>query len=244
MVRQLYGQLIKDGFRVWLDEEELLPGQEWETEITKAVRNSNIVIICLSRESLTKSGYIHKEIRFALDVAEEKSDGVIFIIPARLEECEVPDKLKRWQWVDLYKQNGYQRLLLSLKTNLSQQDKTSEYAKETGTRIQSGLANIPTIFIPLPEAEKFNRIPQQLRISLRPTGNGESDKKRIKTIYGTLISFHGRDRFAFEVFENGARHLIEFPNDTTRIGVELITRLKKFSVSEHDLKIEQFNDGE
>ena len=53
------------------------------------------------------------------------------------------------------------------------------------------------------------------------------DKRRIKSIYGTLISFHGRDRFSFQIFENGKGHLLDFPNDTTRICPEMFDRLKK-----------------
>ncbi len=102
LVRELYRNLRNDQFNAWLDEENILPGQDWEMEITKAVRNADVVIICLSKGSINKSGYIQKEIRFVLSVAEEKPDGVIFIIPARLEECEVPHKLRKWQWVDLF----------------------------------------------------------------------------------------------------------------------------------------------
>ena len=34
----------------------------------------------------------------------------------RLEQCDVPERLRRWQWVDLYEENGYQRLILALNT--------------------------------------------------------------------------------------------------------------------------------
>jgi hypothetical protein len=60
-----------------------------------------------------------------------------------------------------------------------------------------------------------------------PTGDHDRDKRRIKTLYGTLISYHGRDKFSFQIFENGKGHLIDFPNDTTRICPELLERLKK-----------------
>jgi len=72
------------------------------------------VVICLSHKSITKEGYIQKEIKFALDSADEKPEGTIFLIPARLEECVVPDQLGRWQWVDLFDETGYERLLRSL----------------------------------------------------------------------------------------------------------------------------------
>jgi hypothetical protein len=114
-VRKLREKLQVHGFEPWLDEAEILPGQDWDVEIRRAVRASDTVVVCLSTTSVGKSGYLQKEIRFALDVADEKPDGTIFLIPARLEPCEVPDRLRRWQWVDLYSDEGFQRLLASLR---------------------------------------------------------------------------------------------------------------------------------
>jgi hypothetical protein len=101
-VRQLYKRLVVEGIDAWLDQEKLLPGQDWRLEIPKAVREADVVVICLSNRSITKEGYIQKEIKFALDIAEEKPEGTIFVIPARLEDCPVPERLNRWQWVDLF----------------------------------------------------------------------------------------------------------------------------------------------
>jgi DNA polymerase-3 subunit alpha len=84
-----------------------------------------------------------------------------------------------------------------------------------------------SLYVPLAEAEDKNHRPQQITVMLRPTGDQERDKRRIKSIYGTLISFHGRDRFSFQIFENGKGHLLDFPNDTTRICPEMFDRLKK-----------------
>ena len=39
-VRSLYNRLVADGVDAWLDEEKILPGQDWEREIRKAVRFS------------------------------------------------------------------------------------------------------------------------------------------------------------------------------------------------------------
>jgi hypothetical protein len=113
-VKRLDRRLRGDGFRTWLDENELLPGQEWDPAIKKAVRGADMVIVCLSGGSITKAGYVQKEIRYVLDVAEEQPEGAIFLIPARLEDCRVPERLSTWQWVDLYKRGGYNRLLAAL----------------------------------------------------------------------------------------------------------------------------------
>jgi len=92
-----------------------LPGQEWQQEIPRAVRNSDIVIVCISKKSVTKAGYLQKEIRYAIDVADEQPEGVIFLIPLKLEECDVPDRLSRWQWVNFYEAKGFERLMSALR---------------------------------------------------------------------------------------------------------------------------------
>jgi hypothetical protein len=75
---------LSDGFQPWLDEEDLLPGQEWAREIARAVRTCDVIIVCLSRTSVTKEGFVQKEIRQALDIADEKPEGTIFVIPVSL----------------------------------------------------------------------------------------------------------------------------------------------------------------
>src|SRR5919112_2558082 len=64
-VKALYRKLSLDGFDPWLDEEKLLPGQNWDKEIQLAVRNSDIVVACFSNASITRKGYIQKELKFA-----------------------------------------------------------------------------------------------------------------------------------------------------------------------------------
>ncbi|MGZ9223711.1 MAG: hypothetical protein ACXW4Q_16520, partial [Anaerolineales bacterium] len=98
---------------------------------------------------------------------------------------------------------------------------------------------LPSLYIPLAQEEKDkDHPPQQITVMLRSTGDNERDKRRIKTIYGTLISFHGRDRFSFQIFENGKGHLIDFPNDTTRVCIEVLDRLKKL-MGEESWRVEE-----
>jgi TIR domain len=118
-VRKLYQRLRNDGFDPWLDEEKLLPGQDWRQEIPKAVRSADVVLVCLSHGSITKEGFVQKEIKFALDVADEKPEGTIFIIPVKLEECEVPNRLSDRHWVNLFERIGYERLIRALQARAS-----------------------------------------------------------------------------------------------------------------------------
>src|SRR6185369_5525939 len=101
-VRKLYERLSSSGVSPWMDEENLLPGQDWDLEISKAVRNSDVVVVCLSRGSTTKAGYVQREIKVALDIADEQPEGTIFLIPLRLEQCSVPVRLQRLHWVDIF----------------------------------------------------------------------------------------------------------------------------------------------
>jgi hypothetical protein len=100
------------------------------------------------------------------------------------------------------------------------------------------VTSLKSIYIPLAKEEDKDHPPKQITVNLRSSGNKEQDRRRIKTIYGTLISFHGRDRFSFQVFENGGRHLIDFPNDTTRISPEMLARLKKL-MGEESWRVEE-----
>lgn len=114
-VRNLYKRLNSEGIDVWLDEEKLLPGQNWRLEIPKAVRSSDIIVVCLSGNSISKEGFVQSEIKIALDIATEKPEGTIFIIPLRLEECEVPESLRHLQWVNYFEYKGIERLLYALR---------------------------------------------------------------------------------------------------------------------------------
>jgi hypothetical protein len=47
--------------------------------------------IALSQElPVTKTGFVQKEIKIAPDAADEQPEGRIYIIPVRLEDCDVP----------------------------------------------------------------------------------------------------------------------------------------------------------
>ena len=113
-VRTIYNKLVANGIEPWLDEKSILPGQDWTYEIKKAVRISDIVIVFLSKKSVDKTGYVQKEIRIALDAADERPEGKIYLIPAKIEECDVPDRLRNRQWVDLRSEDGFERLMQSL----------------------------------------------------------------------------------------------------------------------------------
>jgi tetratricopeptide (TPR) repeat protein len=93
-------RLKEDGFDPWLDVDRLLPGQDWNYEIEKAMGASDAILLCFSAQSLAKEGYIHREYKRAMSYQEEKPEGTIFVIPVRLDKCEMPRFIREIQWVD------------------------------------------------------------------------------------------------------------------------------------------------
>ena len=65
---------------------------------------------------------MHREFRYALSAYAELPPGSIYLIPVRLDDCEVPDlclpelelNLRDLHWVDLFRPAGFDRLARSL----------------------------------------------------------------------------------------------------------------------------------
>jgi hypothetical protein len=114
-VRELYRRLKAEGFEVWLDEVNILPGMKWKEEIAAAMRRSSVIIICLSQGAVSKAGYVQREIKMALDLLDEQPERSTFVIPVRFEECEVPERLRDIHYVDLSADGAYDRLIMSLR---------------------------------------------------------------------------------------------------------------------------------
>jgi formylglycine-generating enzyme required for sulfatase activity len=65
---------------------------------------------------VAKEGYLNKEIRRALDIADEKPEGMIYVVPLRLDECEPSfDRLKKLHWADYFTPNAHEKLIKSLR---------------------------------------------------------------------------------------------------------------------------------
>jgi TIR domain len=117
--RKLYDFLFNEGFSPWMDVEKLLPGEKWKWVIEDEIRKSDFFVACFSKNSVNKRGFLQKEIRIALDIAEEMLEEDIYLIPARLEQCEIPRRLAdSLHWVDLFKPDGCKRLVHAVYTQM------------------------------------------------------------------------------------------------------------------------------
>jgi toxoflavin biosynthesis protein ToxD len=111
-VRKLYASLLKESWiEPWLGEEKLLSGMNGDMEIQKALSNTDLIIVCLSSESVSEEGYTQRKFKRVLSYAEEKPEGTIYFVVLRLNDCTPPIKFQQWQWVDYFAKNSDKRLL-------------------------------------------------------------------------------------------------------------------------------------
>jgi hypothetical protein len=121
-VKNLYRKLKGYGFSPWIDIEDIIGGDWWKVT-KKAIKEASFFVICLSKHSVSHRGVVQREIKEGLKVWEDKLEEDIFLIPVRLENCEVPEQLAKFQWFDFYgvnKEDGFEKLVRALRHGLKQ----------------------------------------------------------------------------------------------------------------------------
>jgi hypothetical protein len=143
--RRLCHDLKGHRIEVWIDSESLRPGEKWKQAISTAIRESTFFIALLSSRSLSKRGYIQKELNLALEIAKELPYGSIFIIPIRLDDCHPADpRLQEYQYIDLFP--SYDGALVRLADSLTIRTASTEEQKPKKPLHQTELT---TRFCPL-----------------------------------------------------------------------------------------------
>lgn len=117
-----YDLLSKEGAIPWMDVKHLLPGQNWEAEIDKALSDANVVVLLLSKQSVTKRGFVQREANDAIERLRYKQPTDIYVVPLLLEPCDVPSHIAgRLQYVDLSTPGAWDQARASLKLAAEQQ---------------------------------------------------------------------------------------------------------------------------
>jgi hypothetical protein len=114
-IRSLATVLRAAKFEPVLGTDSVLAGRRWEDVARQTVRTCDFFVPCLSRAALDRSGRLHAEIRLALDRCQELPESAVFMIPARLDECDVPWSLAEYRPVDLFSADGPGQLLRALR---------------------------------------------------------------------------------------------------------------------------------
>jgi Domain of Unknown Function (DUF1080)./TIR domain. len=94
---KLAKELKSAGFPVWLDQLDIPAGARWDDEIEKALRECGIFMTILTPASIASEN-AKDEIGYAIDHGKR-------IFPVLLQECEIPLRLRRFQYVDFTSMN-------------------------------------------------------------------------------------------------------------------------------------------
>lgn len=121
---KIYRDLIDCGITAWIDFDYISPGQNWRIEILKAIRSSKYFLSIISKNSISKKGFVQKELKIALDILDEFPNSEIYIIPVRIDTSQpLSEKLEEIHWINLFEsyQKGLNKIIELLGTDKSKQ---------------------------------------------------------------------------------------------------------------------------
>ena len=110
----IYNRLKDEGLNTWMDKKDLLPGQDWDLQIRTVMQRSDFIILCLSQKSVTKRGYVQKEMKMAMDIFRELPSGSVFLIPVIINHCEIPDEISRYHYIDFRRDDAIHMIFRSI----------------------------------------------------------------------------------------------------------------------------------
>src|ERR1044072_5595757 len=125
LVRVILDGLRAKGINIWVDTQDLQPGEDWNSSIYQALKEAAGMIIFISPASMG-SGYVRQEITAAAKGTKE------FIIPVILEHVpDLPMSLAKYQWLDLSEDkyqnlpNAINKLASTVEARLAKSSRTS-----------------------------------------------------------------------------------------------------------------------
>jgi CheY-like chemotaxis protein len=90
-VNKIVDCLEKNGISVWIDRENLMPGQDWQIAIRNAIEEGMLFLACFSSNYWSKTNnYMNEELNIAIDQLRKMPDDQIWFIPVKLENCKIP----------------------------------------------------------------------------------------------------------------------------------------------------------
>lgn len=97
VARKIKNGLEDFGFGVWIDEQNILAGEDFGNIISEGLKKCRVIVLLLSKDSLN-SVWVNSELKKAMfyEDREEK-----FVIPVRLDESEIIERLIHKKFITL-----------------------------------------------------------------------------------------------------------------------------------------------
>lgn len=131
-VRRLSRRLQQEGYQVWLDEHELIPGDRLATKVSEALDSSNVVLVVVSAAAVKS-----KWLAFELNKATERMiQGRCRVIPVVIEKVSLPPEVMGLLYADFTTsfKFGFKSVLTAL------QHEATRKVSSSGFRAQAEVA--------------------------------------------------------------------------------------------------------
>jgi hypothetical protein len=120
VVRELAARLKKDGVRVWLDDEQIKPGDSIPAKIEEGLEHSRVLVLCISANAFG-ADWTHLEagtFRFRDPLNRDRR-----FIPLRLDDAPIKGTLNQFRYLDWRQkaEDVYQSLLATSLIKIMQQ---------------------------------------------------------------------------------------------------------------------------
>lgn len=155
---EMFYFLKEQGFDPWMDKKNLLPGQNWQYELEERLRKADFILILISSTSISKRGYVQREYRRALEYWEERPMSDIYLIPVKIDECDVPTNLAKYHWAEYSSPDFRNKIVEAITSQAMRQDSkqsknNSSLSPETRNTFSDGKTSKQR-----PWFQKLNRI--------------------------------------------------------------------------------------
>ncbi|MCP4374366.1 MAG: TIR domain-containing protein [Deltaproteobacteria bacterium] len=116
-VEQIYKALYKRGHKPWMDNVDILPGQNWRSTVKKTIKESDYFVAFLSKTSINKRGYVQTELKLGLEQLETIPEKNFFFIPIRIGKCEIPQSIEHLHILDIEEASSVKKLISVIEIN-------------------------------------------------------------------------------------------------------------------------------
>ncbi len=96
-VRRLAERLKQAGLRVWLDEWNVRSGDIIALKVDEGLEQSRVLVLCMSSNALA-SRWV--DLERSTVIHRDPANGGRCFIPLLLDDCDLPDSLRRYKYVD------------------------------------------------------------------------------------------------------------------------------------------------
>ncbi len=100
VAEKIFLGLQRRGLKIWKDDKSLRIGDVFDNKIKQAIKESDFAITLLSSKSVSKIGYIQKELRQILEMSQFRPRACAFVLPIKLDNCEIPLEIADFNWIE------------------------------------------------------------------------------------------------------------------------------------------------